>query len=77
MSEKGSKKKKEVVEESVIVDQDIEEVLTDSEDEEENDGMMGYIEVKKGKGDWKHFYAIILGGSLFLYKDSRVSLASS
>lgn len=33
---------------------------------------MGYIEIKKGKSDWKTYYGIILGGSFFWYKNQLV-----
>lgn len=66
-----NKKKKADDEETKKLAEEIEDALTDSE-EDEHDDTCGYIEVKKAKGDWKHFYAIISGGSMFLYKDSRV-----
>ena len=33
---------------------------------------VGFIEIKKGSGDWKTFYGIISGGSLFWYKNMTV-----
>lgn len=48
------------------------EDFTDSEDEENDEMNVGFIEIKKNKKDWKHYYGIISGGSFFWYKDSRV-----